>query len=164
MTLMSNAVVRAAEIRSFRSADVRRAVFTSVIQTQVLYWAWVLGWFFGPEPLLPLEMGVGASFSLALGLVSSWFGLRRYVERHALYRFRAREAGKRRRIVVFEDHLWLNDDIVVRSEVSNFSLTEAGFSLEYEASSGAGKSERSLNCGPEERGWLQQYLAENTNL
>ena len=160
MTLMSNAVVRAAEIRSFRSTDTRRAVFTSVMQTQILFWAWVMGWSFGPEPLLPIEIGVGAVFSLALGLVSSWLGLRRYVERQALYRFRAREAGKRRRVVIFEDHLWLDDEIVVCSEISAFAVNEGGFSLEYEPSTGAEKCLRNLSCGNDERGWVQQYFTE----
>jgi hypothetical protein len=158
MSLLSNAVVRAAEIRRFRSIDMRRAVLESIVQTQILFWAWVLGWFLGPAQLSNPEILQGAVLALAIGVVTSWLGLRQYLERQALRRFRGREGGRRRRLVVFEDHLWLDDEIVVRSEVSDYAAEEGGFSLEYEPSDGGHKRRRNFNCETKSIQWLERYF------
>jgi len=161
MSLLSNAVVRAAEIRRFRSTDMRRAVVESVVQTQVLFWAWVLGWFFGPAQLSNPEILQGTVLALAIGIVTSWIGLRPYLERQALCRIRGLEDGKRRRLVVFEDHLWLDDEIVVRSEVSDYSTEEDGFSLEYDPSDGGNKRRRHFSCETKSRRWLERYFTRS---
>ena len=114
MTLIAQNIVETAEIGGRRAKDKRRAIFTSVLQTQFLFWSWVLGWFFGPAGLSPREIAVGFAFSVFLGLVTAFIGLRHYLERGAEAKLRLREGGKKKRLILYPGHFWINDEIILR--------------------------------------------------
>ena len=160
MSLLSNAVVRGAEIRKHRSLEIRRAVFISVFQTQILFWAWALGWYLGPVHLLSSEIMVGATFSLALGFLSSWFGLRRYLDRQALARIKVRRDGTRMHAVLYGDHFWLSDEIIVKSEVSSFDFGEDGLKINYHPSDGGEDKQCTITAADKLIGVFNAYFAQ----
>jgi hypothetical protein len=163
MNLLSNAVLRGAEIRRRRSADLRLAVFTSVFQTQILFWAWVIGWQFGPATLMIEEIAKGALLTLALGFVSSWLGLRRHLERTALAKLKVLVDGRRRRLVLFVDHLGLGDELIVRSEISTFEASQDFVTIKFNPSDGSEEKQCRMDGEASALVRLNSYLTEVQN-
>ncbi|MEE2903297.1 MAG: hypothetical protein VYC39_13265 [Myxococcota bacterium] len=133
MNLIAQNVVETAEIRGRRAKDKRRAIFTSVLQTQFLFWSWVLGWFFGPAGLSPREIAVGFAFSVFLGLMTAFIGLRHYLEREAKAKVRLREGGKKKRLVLYPRHFWVNDEVILRQAVDGIVIEESSVTIRYVA-------------------------------
>lgn len=105
------------EIRRARARTSFRALLISIATAQLLFWSFALGATFGARPLIMPELLSGALFSLGLGTLMSWPSIRRRLDADALASARVREGRKKRRIAVYEDHVVVDQQIILRASI-----------------------------------------------
>ena len=131
MSILGPDLLRHNEVLRQRSVIVRRAIIGSVIQYQMFFWAWVVGWQLGPTSLRPVEIGVGIVFALALGVVLAWPFLRRHVEHACRWSTHLREGRRRFRWVFYDDYLTIGQEIVLRSTIQLAESEGSDLRFEY---------------------------------
>ena len=158
MTVLAQDIIETAEIRGRRAQDKRRAIFTSVLQTQLLFWSWVVGWVFGPANLSQREIALGFLFSVFLGIVSAFIGLRHYLERSAEAKLHLKEGKKKRRLVLYPGYFWLNNEINLRDSIERISVQEDSVTIRLTSSVQENGTERTFSGGPRPLETFQDYL------
>lgn len=108
---------RETEIRRSRAKTALSAVLWTVGSAQVLFWSFAVGTWIGPGPLRIAELTAGALFAIALGFSFSGFLVRRRIEGEALFVAAVKEAGKRKRLAIYQEYLTLDDEVVVRRRI-----------------------------------------------
>lgn len=116
---------RETEIRRSRAKTALSAVLWTVGSAQVLFWSFAIGTWIGPGPLRIAELTAGALFAIALGFSFSGFLVRRRIEGDALFIAAVKEAGKRKRLAIFDEYLTLDDEVVLRRRLKKSSLEGA---------------------------------------
>lgn len=111
-------------IRRDRARSALSAVGWSIGSSEVMFWAFAAGAAFGPAPLLPAELIAGALFAFALGMILSSAFVRRRLENTARVVARVREGKKKRRIVVYDEFLAIDDEVLALARVKSAVLTQ----------------------------------------
>jgi hypothetical protein len=112
------------QIRRRRASAALSAISWTVGSAQLLFWAFALGAAFGPAPLVIGELIAGALFSMAMGLTIASLAVRRRLDGDALVAARVGEGGRKKRLVVFADHLILDDEVIARERLEKARLNE----------------------------------------
>lgn len=96
------------------------ALLRSICIAELMFGSFVLGTALGPVPLRHIEVILGNAVAVTLGIAIFASTYRRSLGRGAMVVADVLEGSRRarRRILVFSDHLLIDDEIVIRSGMS----------------------------------------------
>jgi hypothetical protein len=97
--------------------------------TQLLFWSFAAGTYFGPAPLFPIELAVGSLLSFLLAAGFSWPIVRRRLEDQARCVVRWKEGRAQRRLAFHDNYLVIDQEIVLQLE--KVELEPEGLTLSY---------------------------------
>ena len=158
MHALSDDILRQNEIRRERGRLARGAVLGTVVQAQLLFWSWVVGWLMGPAPMQPPELIAGALFTFAVGAALAFPFVRRRVEAGVALVLKLDENGRRCRVAVFDEYLTIGEEIVLRSAVQQVDLSGRVLHLTYAGASDRVSVSRSFTGGARDLSRLRSEL------
>jgi hypothetical protein len=102
-----------------RVALLRRldGLLASVVVAQLFFSSFALGHWLGPRPMTSPELLIGAGAALGLGLLGAVLTARRRRERGAMLTAHVVEGRRRRRLAVFDEHLTLDGEVVLKDSL-----------------------------------------------
>jgi hypothetical protein len=114
-----------------RAIEATWAVIWAVGSAELMFAAFAIGSSFGPTPLRPVEILFGSTVFFLSGAILSFRLARRRQERGAHLRARVREGRKEHRVVVFDDHLMIGSEVVLKEALTSAELDDRGLVLRY---------------------------------
>jgi hypothetical protein len=125
LTEKQNAIVRR------RAMDATWAVLWSIGSAELMFASFAIGASFGPVPLRPIEVLLGSTAFFISGAILSFWLARRRQERGARLHARVREGRKEHRVVLFDDHLTIGGEVVLREAITSTELDDRGLVVRY---------------------------------
>ncbi len=119
------------DIKRQRTLQSVAGALSSVVVCQVLFASFAVGHQRGPTPMTPLELIAGVTLALVLGIAFALPTIRRRLETDAEFRLGAVEGRHKRRVVLFEDHLVIDQDVVLLPAIDKAELKGTGLVLRY---------------------------------
>lgn len=114
-----------------RASEATWAVVWAIGSAELMFGSFAIGSSFGPQPLRPLEVLIGSTaFFMSGAAVSLWLARKRQ-ERGARLVARVREGRKEHRVVVFDDHLTLGGEVVLKEAIATLELDDRGLVIRY---------------------------------
>lgn len=138
--------VRSIERRQLRAGI--GAATAAVGYALLLFAAFAAGHMLGPTPLAPLEAVLGASGCLLVGLLAARPLARRRREAGATSRWDLMEGSGRRRVLVFEGHVLLDQEVVLKESVERVERSGDALLVRYQDPVAAGPLLRELSGNP----------------
>ena len=114
-----------------RAMEATWAVLWAIGSAELMFGAFAVGAAFGPTPLRPIEVLLGSTAFFICGAVISFWLARRRQEKGAKLFARVREGRREHRVVVFDDHLTIGGEVVLREAITSTELDERGLVLRY---------------------------------
>lgn len=124
-----------------------RALFASTSTGLLLATSFALGHRFGPTPLQLSEAAVIVSGFLLVAVLAARPLARRWRDQGALGRWLLQEGRARRRALIFEDYVLLDEEVVLKATVDRAERCEDRLLLRYQDPVAAGPLLRELT-GP----------------
>ncbi len=156
---MTDDVSRPEEIRRQRSLQAANAALTAIVAAQLMYASFAIGHALGPTPMRRLELVAGIALSFLLGVALSFPFVKRRLENGAKLKARVTEGRRRRKVLVFDDHFLLDQEIVMLDRVQSVEQQEGRLVLRYEDPAHGGRMLRELEGSPSLLDSLERALS-----
>ena len=140
-------LTRVEQIRRQRAIKAANAALSAIVMVQLLFASFAIGHALGPSPMRRLELVFGIAMSFILGIVLSLPFVRRRLESGASLKVDVTEGRHRRRVLVFEDHLVLDQEVVMFDQVKSADVEGGKLVLKYDDPIHGGRMLRELEGG-----------------
>jgi hypothetical protein len=137
-------LTRVETIRRQRALKAANAALSAIVMVQLLFASFAIGHALGPSPMRRLELVAGIALSFVIGIVLSLPFVRRRLESGAQLKVDVTEGRHRRRVLVFDDHLVLDQEVVMLDQVTSADLEGGKLVLKYEDPVHGGRMLREL--------------------
>ncbi len=125
-------LTRVERIRRRRSVQAANAALTAIVSVQLAFAAFAIGHALGPAPMRRIELVAGIALSFLLGIALSVPFVRRRLEAGAHLKVDVTEGRHRRRVLVFDDHLVLDQEVVMFEQLTSVALEGSRLVVKYE--------------------------------
>jgi hypothetical protein len=137
-------LTRVEQIRRHRSLRAANAALSAIVVVQLLFASFAIGHALGPAPMRRLELVAGIALSFLIGIGLSLPIVRRRLESGASLRVDVTEGRHRRRVLVFDDHMVLDQEVVMFDQVRSTDLDGNRLVLKYDDPIHGGRMLREL--------------------
>jgi hypothetical protein len=131
MSVAANISEQHFRLRKQRIAIALRALVASLMTAESLFAAFAVGAYFGPAPLRPLELLFGVSVAVVLALAVAPAVIRHRLEEGAKLITLLKEGRKTIRLALFEGHVVLGPEIVLRGAIISTAIDGPVLVLRY---------------------------------
>lgn len=114
-----------------RASEATWAVVWAIGSAELMFGSFAIGSSFGPQPLRPLEVLIGSTAFFMTGAAVSFWLARKRQERGAKLHARVHEGRKEHRVVVFDDHLTIGNEVVLKEAIATVELDDRGLVIRY---------------------------------
>jgi hypothetical protein len=142
-------LTRVEQIRRQRALKAANAALTAIVVVQLLFASFAIGHALGPAPMRKLELVAGIALSFLVGIALGLPFVRRRLESGAALKVDVTEGRHRRRVLVFEDHLVLDQEVVMLDQVTSADLDGNRLVIKYEDPAHGGRMLRELEGTPD---------------
>jgi hypothetical protein len=146
------------EIRKGRISIAIRVLVGVIATLELLFASFAIGAYFGPGPLRPIEVVLGAGTAFAVGFIGALPLIRRRLQKGALFSAVFLEGRRAVRAVVFGEYFLLGPEIVLRPLVASVELEKDALVLRYQDPRYGGVVLRELTGDPKARERLAGML------
>lgn len=150
---------RAEEIRRRRSLQAANSALTAVVIVQLLFASFAIGHALGPAPMRKVELLVGIALSFLVGVGAALPFVRRRLESGAKLRVDVTEGRHRRRVLLFSDHVVLDQEVVMLEQIRSVERKGGRLVLKYHDPAHGGPMLRELEGDPRKLEELERRLA-----
>jgi hypothetical protein len=137
-------LTRVEQIRRQRALKAANAALSAIVMVQLCFAAFAVGHALGPAPMRRLELVAGIALSFVIGIVLSLPFVRRRVESGAELKVAVTEGRHRRTVLVFDDHLVLDQEVVMFDQVCSADVDGKKLVLKYDDPIHGGRMLREL--------------------
>jgi hypothetical protein len=137
-------LTRVETIRRQRALKAANAALSAIVVAQVSFASFAIGHALGPSPMRKLELVAGIALSFVFGVALGLPLVRRKLEAGAHLKVDVTEGRHRRRVLVFDDHLVLDQEVVMLEQVTSADLEGNRLVLKYEDPAHGGRMLREL--------------------
>lgn len=138
-------VARIDEIRRTRSLRAANGALVAIVVSQLLFASFAVGHALGPTPLRRLELAAGIALSFLAGVALALPVVRRRLEAGARLRADLSEGRHRRRVLLFDDHMVLDQEVVMLADVESAARDGRKLLLRYADPAHGGRMLRELS-------------------